>query len=149
MVILIMLLELLIEMVSGAVRMWHVRFIREFFRYPKEIGTFTQSSKLLAKKMAQEIDGSAEVVEFGPGTGPVTVGILKRLPENGRLICFETNARFCKYLERINDPRLEIINDDAKNCEQYVDSFECIVSGLPAAETVHPFPCTGFPKHAF
>jgi phospholipid N-methyltransferase len=34
-------------------------------------------------------------------------------------------------LEKINDSRLKVINDDAKNCEQYVDNLDCIVSGLP------------------
>lgn len=108
-----------------------IRFICEFFKYPREVGTFTQSSKLLAKKMAQEIDGSVEVVEFGAGTGAVTTEILKKLPENGRLTCFEINSKFCKCLEKIDDPRLKVINDDAKNCERYIDDLECIVSGLP------------------
>lgn len=54
-------------MIPGAIRMWRMRFICEFLKYPKEVGTFTQSSKLLAKKIAQEINGSVEVVEFGPG----------------------------------------------------------------------------------
>ena len=110
-----------------------LRFILEFLKHPKQVGTFTQSSNVLAKKMAQEIDGSAEVVEFGAGTGSVTAEILKYLPENGRLTCFEINPKFCKHLEAIGDSRLKVINDDAKNCEQYVDDLECIVSGLPLA----------------
>lgn len=106
-------------------------FIYEFLKRPHEIGTFTQSSKLLAKEMAREINGSINIVEFGPGTGPITSEILRHLPENGRLMCFETNPSFCKCLYRMNDPRLKVINDDAENCEQYVDCLECVVSGLP------------------
>ena len=108
-----------------------LRFAYEFLKYPIQVGTFTQSSKVLAKKMAEQINGSAKVVEFGAGTGSVTTEILKRLPENGRLTCFEINSKFCKQLEKINDSRLQIINDDAKNCEHYVDGVDCIVSGLP------------------
>jgi len=108
-----------------------LRFAYEFLKYPIQVGTFTQSSKSLAKKMAEQIDGSAEVVEFGAGTGSVTAEILKRLPKNGRLTCFEINPQFCKQLERMNDSRLKVINDDAKNCEHYVDCLDCIVSGLP------------------
>ena len=52
-------------------------FLREFFKHPKEVGTFTQSSKTLAQRIAQEIDGSTKIVEFGPGTGAVTTEILK------------------------------------------------------------------------
>ncbi len=118
-------------MESGANQVRDMRFIYEFLKYPKQIGTFTRSSKSLAKKMAEQIDGSGEVVEFGAGTGSVTAEILKKLPENGRLTCFEINPSFCKHLERINDSRLKVINDDAKNCEQYIKGLECIVSGLP------------------
>jgi phospholipid N-methyltransferase len=83
--------------------------------------------------MAEEIDGSRSVVEFGPGTGPVTGEILKRLPSEGRLTCFEVNADFCRCLRGIEDERLKVINDDATRCEQYVDRIDCIVSGLPLA----------------
>jgi phospholipid N-methyltransferase len=110
-----------------------LRFARQFLRYPKQLGTFTQSSRALARKMAEEIGNSSRVVEFGPGTGPVTEEILKRLPENGRLTCFEINPDFCRCLEQIGDSRLRIVNDDAKNCEQYIDCPDCIVSGLPLA----------------
>lgn len=108
-----------------------LRFIYEFLKYPKQVGTFTQSSKALAKKMAEQINGSPHVVEFGAGTGSVTEEILKRLPQNGRLTCFEINPKFCKCLEKISDSRLKVINDDARNCENYVDNLDCIVSGLP------------------
>lgn len=108
-------------------------FIYEFLKHPSEIGTATQSSKLLARSMAQEINGSLHVVEFGAGMGAVTGQILKRLPTNGRLTCFEINAQFCKQLLKISDPRLRVINDDAKNCEKYIHYSECIVSGLPLA----------------
>ena len=108
-------------------------FIREFLKHPMRMGTVTQSSVSLARKMAEQINGSAEVIEFGPGTGPVTVEILKRLPQHGRLICFEINPEFCRHLAKIPDPRLKIINDDANNCRQYVRNIECVVSGLPLA----------------
>lgn len=106
-------------------------FISEFLKHPKQLGTFIQSSKFLAKKVAQEINGSHNIIEFGAGTGPLTLEILKFLPENGRLICFEINRKFTEHLQRINDPRLQVINDDAANCEQYLDNLECIVSCLP------------------
>jgi len=75
-----------------------LRFIYEFLKYPIQVGTFTQSSGVLAKKMAEQINGSAKVVEFGAGTGSVTAEILRRLPKNGQLTCFEINSKFCKCL---------------------------------------------------
>lgn len=106
-------------------------FIYEFLKHPTEIGTFTQSSRFLARAIARQIDGNSDVIEFGAGIGAVTTEILKRLPAEGRLTCFEVNPRFCRHLLRINDTRLKVINDDAVNCEKHVRNIDCIVSGLP------------------
>jgi phospholipid N-methyltransferase len=92
-----------------------------------------ESSPFLARKMAQQIKGATSVIEFGSGTGSVTTEILRNMPENGRLICFEINSHFCKHLKTIKDPRLKVINDDVKNCGRYVDNLDCIVSSLPLA----------------
>ena len=106
-------------------------FIYQFLKHPVEIGAVAGSSRFAGRAMARQIGGSLNVVEFGGGTGTITAQILKHLPENGRLTCFEINPKFCEYLRRINDPRLTVINDDAGNCEKYVDSLECVVSALP------------------
>jgi phospholipid N-methyltransferase len=90
-----------------------------------------ESSPFLAKKMAQQINGATNVVEFGSGTGSVTTEILRHLPENGRLTCFEINSHFCTHLKTIKDSRLRVINDDVQNCDQYVNQFDCILSCLP------------------
>jgi len=106
-------------------------FVREFIKYPSKVGTLTQSSRFLARAIARQINGSSHVVEFGPGMGAVTTEILKRLPAQGQLTCFEINPRFCRHLSRIDDARLKIINDDARNCEKYVHNLDCIISSLP------------------
>lgn len=108
-----------------------LHFARQFLRHPRQLGTVVQSGRALARKMAEEVGESVHVVEFGAGTGPVTREILKRLPENGRLSCFEINRELCRSLNRIGDPRLYVINDDAANCERYVEQADCVVSGLP------------------
>ena len=108
-----------------------LHFISEFLKHPKEVGTLNQSSELLSKTMAQQIDGAINVIEFGAGKGAVTSQILKCLPVDGRLTSFEINPTFCGHLQNIDDSRLKIINDDAANCEQYVDSLDYIVSSLP------------------
>ncbi len=108
-----------------------LRFARQFLRHPKQLGTCFQSGKVLARKMAEEVQGCLQVVEFGAGTGPVTREILGHLPENGRLTSFEINSDLCRYLERIGDSRLQVVNDDAAHCEQYVERPDCVVSGLP------------------
>jgi len=112
-------------------KMRFANFIYEFLKHPSETGTFTQSSRYLARAIAHQIDGNSNVTEFGAGMGAVTTEILKRLPANGQLTCFEVNSYFCRHLLRINDPRLKVINDDAENCEKHVRNLDCIVSGLP------------------
>ncbi|MEN6332727.1 MAG: methyltransferase type 11 [Phycisphaerales bacterium] len=108
-----------------------LRFARQFLRHPKQLGTVVQSGRTLARKMAEEVDHCMQVVEFGGGTGPVTREILRRLPANGRLTCFEINPEFCRCLERIGDPRLYVVNDDAVHCGRYVSRPDCVISGLP------------------
>lgn len=108
-----------------------VKFAIQFLKYPKQVGAVAESSPFLARKMARQIDGATNIVEFGSGTGSVTREILQYLPENGRLTCLEINPYFCKHLRKIKDPRLKVINDDVQNCGRYIDSFDCILSGLP------------------
>jgi phospholipid N-methyltransferase len=108
-------------------------FVNQFFKRPKELGTFTQSSKFLAEKMARAIGGSESIVEFGAGPGAITREILRFMPEHGRLTCFETNPNFCEMLRKIRDSRLTIINDVAENAQEYVDCSDCIVSSVPLA----------------
>jgi len=110
-----------------------MRFARQFLRHPKQLGTMLQSGKVLSRRMAREVAGASQVVEFGAGTGPVTREILKHLPASGRLTCFEINPELCRCLEAIGDPRLDVVNDDAENCERYVKYPDCVISELPLA----------------
>ena len=78
------------------------------------------------------------IVEFGPGTGSITLALLRRMPEDSLLLAFEINREFCELLARINDPRLKIISDTAENLELYMkenelDKIDYIVSSLPMA----------------
>ena len=108
-----------------------VKFIGEFLKHPKQVGALAESSPFLARKMARQINGATNVVEFGPGTGPVTKEILRCLPQDGKLTCFEINPGFCEQLKTIKDRRLKVINDDVQNYNKYVDNSDCILSSLP------------------
>lgn len=118
--------------------MRNIKFILESLKHPRWTGACCQSSKGLARKMAQKIENSKNVIEFGPGTGVITQEILNHLPDDGRLTCFEINPTFCEHLKTIDDPRLTIINDDAQNCRKYVDDYDCVVSGLPLTVFTKP-----------
>jgi phospholipid N-methyltransferase len=110
-----------------------VKFISEFLRHPKQVGAVAESSPFLARKMAQQMNGATNVVEFGPGTGSVTKEILRHLPQNGKLTCFEINSNFCERLKSIKDSRLKVVNDDVQNCGKYVEESDCVLSSLPLA----------------
>lgn len=111
--------------------MENMQFARQFLRHPKQLGTLVQSGKVLSRRMAREVAGCCEVVEFGAGTGPVTREILRYLPAHGRLTCFEINPELCRYLSGIGDSRLHVVNDSAEKCEEYVEHPDCVISELP------------------
>lgn len=111
--------------------MRYIRFILESVRHPRWTGACCQSSKGLAKKMAEKMGNSKNIIEFGPGSGVITKEILSYLPADSHLTCFEINPVFCEHLKSINDQRLTVINDDAQNFQKYISDYDCIVSGLP------------------
>ena len=107
--------------------------MKQLFRNPKQVGAFSQSSRVLARRIAEGIGNSTRIVELGAGTGVVTREILKLLPDEGSLTSFEIDPSFCDCLEKIDDDRLAVINANAMQCESYVRDFDCIVSALPLA----------------
>jgi phospholipid N-methyltransferase len=78
------------------------------------------------------------IVEFGPGTGVITVEILKSMREDAKLIVFEINDGFINKLKKIPDPRMDVINDFAENIETHlkargIEKADYIISSLPLA----------------
>ncbi len=77
------------------------------------------------------------IVEFGPGGGVITRGILSRMRQDATLIAIEQNARFAKALEEtIEDPRLRVFNDSAENVLDILarcnkSSARHVISGIP------------------
>jgi phospholipid N-methyltransferase len=78
------------------------------------------SSRFLAEAMVRPLPmaRARTVVELGPGTGVMTEELLEQLPYDGKLLAFEINPRFVKYLRRnLSDPRLEVIECGAERAE--------------------------------
>ena len=102
--------------------------------HPRRVGTFTQSSLSLVEAIVKEVVGK-NIIELGAGQGPITRRILDNLPEDGNLIAFEIDKRFCKNLEKIKDSRLKVICDCVLDSKDYLQDInyeiDCIVSGLP------------------
>lgn len=121
-------------------------FIKEFFKEKKTVGAIAPSSKILVKYMLGKLDieNADIIVEYGPGTGPFTDELLKRMKPGSKLLVFETQESFCDILKsRFNDPRLVIINDSAEKIGDYLHEHgykeaDFIISSLPF--TVIPNP---------
>ena len=115
-------------------------FFSAFLKQGNTVGAVAPSSKFLVKKMVEPIDFSTVkcIVEYGPGTGTITLELLKRMPEDSILLAFEINREFCDKLAEINDPRIKIISDSAEHLAEYliqnkIEKVDYIVSSLPFA----------------
>lgn len=108
-------------------------FAKEFVKHRKELGTPFQSSKYLARAVAEQVIGY-DVVELGAGSGPITKAILHEYKLRNkplRLTVFENRPRLLEHLLEINDDRLKIRGESAEYFSDYVRDFDCVVSGLP------------------
>lgn len=113
-------------------------FFSEFLKQGKNIGSVTPSSKFLVKKMVDPIQFKNVkcIVELGPGTGIITLELLRQMPADAILLAFEINSEFCEILNQFNDPRLKVISDSAEKLEDYlkqynVEKVDYVVSSLP------------------
>lgn len=110
-------------------------FVRQFFKNKKMVGAIAPSTKFLGKKMLKNINfnSSKILIELGPGTGVFTDLIIEQMAKDAQLYVFELNKNFyANLVERINDPRVKILNDSAENIEKYIDKeVDVIISSLP------------------
>lgn len=104
------------------------------------MGSITPSSKYLVDTLVGLADVAAapQIVELGPGTGPFTAGLLRRMASDARLLCVERDPDLADHLRaRFRDPRLIVVTGDARELEHYLKEHDfnrrvsLIVSGLP------------------
>jgi phospholipid N-methyltransferase len=117
----------------------HLVFVRESIRQFKNIGAIAPSSPYLAGRMTAPIKSRSGlvIVELGAGTGSFTKTALLTLPQNGRLLAFESNPILAdKLAQNIHDKRLSIVCADAVNLhkellQRGITKADYIISGLP------------------
>jgi len=115
--------------------------IHLFLKNPARIGSIAASSPFLGKEIIKKANFSKAkcIAELGSGTGSITKKILKVMPSDCVLLCFEVEPEFAEKLEReIRDPRVRIINDCAEKIDIYLkkngfQKADFIISGLPLA----------------
>ena len=117
-------------------------FFTQSLKRMRQVGSLVPSSRFLASSMCEHIDSSTalNIVELGPGTGPVTRSILPRMNNNSRLLCIEQNQAFVDHLKRsVTDERVNIVQGDAQNMDEYH------VHGM-TADIVSSLPLSNIPK---
>ncbi|MCW5965857.1 MAG: methyltransferase domain-containing protein [Bryobacterales bacterium] len=114
-------------------------FASQFFADFRTTASVVPSSPHLAREMVAPVrEIKAKVVlEFGPGTGPMTSQLLAALPETGHLYCFEVNPRFVEYLnDHFPDERMRVMEMGAERAPEVMAasahlSADAVVSSLP------------------
>ncbi len=124
---------------------YYLNFIKEFTKSFKEMGSMFPSSRDLSKKMARPVKEATRpinILEVGPGTGPVTKQILKLMRAGDSLTICEINPRFVTLLKEnlnknedylrlqenvtiIQAPVQELLKQDNQ------EKFDVIISSLP------------------
>ena len=117
----------------------HLRFLRAAVRNPAAVGAIAPSSPSLAKAMLAGLDipeGHA-VLELGPGTGPITKAIHRRLKDPGAYLGIDRDERFVHLLAQ----RFPAMRFVAGSAEQALDHLRdaglahvaAVISGIPFA----------------
>jgi phospholipid N-methyltransferase len=116
-----------------------LRFLKQWVRNPRELGSLTPSSRFLTREVVGQIDFSRarRIAELGPGTGVFTQAILDRLAPDGQIIAVDTNAAFVQHLRHeIPDRRLHPVEASAERIDALIaeagwPGVDAVVSGIP------------------
>lgn len=114
-------------------------FGRNFFKHPKMLGSLIPSSRFLVQRLLRRVPwGEARVVvEYGPGVGTLTTGILRRMRPDATLVAVDTNAEFVEFLRRhVSDPRLRVVQRSAADIRDILGDAglgraDVVISGIP------------------
>src|SRR3974377_2204820 len=114
-----------------------MQFIRSWIEKPLSTGAVMPSSKALARTMARYVDAEAsgQVIELGPGTGPVTEALVEHGIDQSGLILVECKPDFSRLL-LTRYPEAAVVQGDAYRLRRIVEVYvrepaAAVVSGLP------------------
>ncbi len=114
-------------------------FLKTFLRHPTQVGAIAPSSRGLVRTMTDWFDWehARGVVEYGPGTGVFTEGILDRLHPEAKFFAIERSAGFVAAT-RQRCPGATVYEESvtrvAMLCRlEKLERVDAIVCGLPWA----------------
>ena len=108
-----------------------------FFNCLKDLRTAAvlPSSRYVVDRVLKKIDfeNTSTVIEYGAGDGAVTKAVLKRMDKKGKMLAFEPNREFSKYLKRTRDRRMRVISDTAQNSYKYLNGAraDLVLASIP------------------
>lgn len=90
-------------------------------------------------KSLEDLSGNRRILEVGPGTGPITKGVLRRLRAGDQFDIVEINDVFCKLLEkellkkyRARHPQVVVkLHNAPIEDAALLTGYDLIVCGLP------------------
>lgn len=115
-------------------------FARQLLHHPSQIAAISPSSRFLARAMCAGLGPqTGPVVEFGPGTGQLTKGILAAGVARENLTLFEMSADFTALLQT-RFAGVTIHRAGAQLAANFVPkgSVGAVVSGLPLLSMPDP-----------
>ncbi len=107
-------------------------FLRQLISKPLQVSAIAPSSRFLARAMAKDLGPqTGRVVEFGPGTGRLTRGILNAGVKPENLTLFEMNPDFVSHL-RAEFPGVTVHLAGAQTAPSVVPKgVGAVISGVP------------------
>ncbi len=117
----------------------HLTFARHAAASFHSIGAVAPSGRELVAAMTAAIDPDGDpvrVLEVGAGTGPMTQGLLRRLPAGSSLVVVEPNTGFTERLRALGAQRPDVTTEVHAVLLQDLDApgpYHHIVSSLPFA----------------
>lgn len=120
-------------------------FFRTFLKNPTSVGAVLPSSRYLARALVGRLDAllpGEVVVEYGPGTGPMTAAIRDALPQGVHYLGIELDAGFHELLTK-RFPTMAFHRGSAAHVidilkERGLPRPSRILSGLPFASLPAP-----------
>jgi phosphatidylethanolamine/phosphatidyl-N-methylethanolamine N-methyltransferase len=117
-------------------------FLKTLVAAPRLTGAVAPSGRALARAMAAAIGSPSQglVIELGPGTGPVTQGLIETRIAPERLVLVEYDPSFCRMLKRRFEG-VRVIQGDAYDLPRTLAPF----AGQPIAAVVSSLPLLNQP----
>jgi len=117
----------------------HAMLVSRFLRSPNTVGAFSASSRAMARMMVEHLptDKPLSIVELGPGTGPFTNAMVKRVHPKSRILAIDREPTFVEWINQ-RWPSVDCVCASAVDLarlvnERHMAPLDHIISGLPFA----------------